>query len=94
MKPSSTLYLTVVVLATLLLLALDGSSLEAAGKRRLLRRAQVSPMSLVATQDGYWFSESGQQIMFYQRVTKSQQGKWPRSNYIHPLFDLDCNEVT
>ncbi len=94
MKPSSTLYLTVVVLATLLLLALDGSSLEAAGKRRLLRRAQVSPMSLVATQDGYWFSESGQQIMFYQRVTKSQQGKWPRSNYIHPLFDLDGNEVT
>lgn len=94
MKPPRTLYVIVFVLATLLLFAINDPSLEAAGKRRLFRRVQVSPMSLVATKDGYWFSEAGRQIMFYQRVTKSQQDKWPRSNYIHPLFDLDGNEVT
>ena len=94
MKLSRSLYVSTLLLATLLLLTLDGPPLEAAGKLRLFRRAQASQMSLVATKDGYWFSEAGQQIMFYQRTEKSQQGKWPRSNYIHPLFDLDGNEVT
>lgn len=94
MKWPTRLSLSGLILATLLSLAVDTPPLEAAGKRRLFRRPQASPMSLVATKEGFWFSESGQQIMFYQRVTKSQQGKWPRSNYIHPLFDLDGNKVT
>jgi len=81
------------LLIALLLVTVD-CQVAQAGKVRLFRRARASQMSLVATKDGYWFSEAGKKIMFYQRVEKSQQGKWPRSNYIHPLFDLDGNEVT
>jgi len=94
MKLPTRCRLIILALVTLGSLEIATPPLEAAGKRRLFRRGQVSPMSLVATKDGYWFREAGRPIMFYQQGIKSQQGKWPRSNYIHPLFDLDGNEVT
>ncbi|MFP6620178.1 MAG: DUF6807 family protein [Pirellulaceae bacterium] len=79
---------------TILLLWTAATTARADRKRLLRRSPRGTHMSLVASQDGYWFSEGGKKIMFYQRVEKSQQGKWARSNYIHPLYDLDGNEVT
>ena len=93
MKLPGTVRSTVLIIVTLLLTAVDGQT-SRAGQLRLFRRARAPHMSLVATRDGYWFHEGGKKIMFYQRVEKSLEGKWPRSNYIHPLVDLDGNEVT
>ena len=33
-------------------------------------------------------------VLTYQRATKSRDGKWPRANYVHPLYDLDGNVLT
>lgn len=33
-------------------------------------------------------------VFRYQRETKSAQGKFPRANYVHPLYDPDGNELT
>ncbi len=80
-------------LAILLLMA--ATTTVKADRKRLLRRSSRQPhMSLVASQDGYWFYDGNTRVMFYQRTEKSLEGKWPRSNYIHPLYDLDGNEVT
>lgn len=48
----------------------------------------------VAEQDGVWVWEGDQRVLFYQRTTKSQAGKYPRANYVHPLYDLDGNVLT
>lgn len=93
MKLPRTIKFIPLLLMGLLMISLHCQPLEA-GKGRLFRRARAPHMSLTATKDGYWFREGNENIMFYQRVEKSQGGKWPRSNYIHPLFDLDGNEVT
>jgi hypothetical protein len=37
---------------------------------------------------GYQLSEDGSPRLFYQSATKSQDGKYPRANYIHPLYDV------
>lgn len=44
--------------------------------------------------DGAWFVEGDQRVMFYQRTTRSQDGKHPRANYVHPLQDLDGQTLT
>ncbi len=33
-------------------------------------------------------------VLRYQRTTKSLEGKWPRANYVHPLFDLDGKVIS
>ncbi|MBN2000267.1 PmoA family protein [candidate division KSB1 bacterium] len=45
-------------------------------------------------EDGYWVRQNGKDIMFYQTQTKSLDGKYPRSNYIHPLYSLDGEIIT
>ena len=44
--------------------------------------------------EGVLFTQAGKPLLFYQRQTKSQAGKHPRANYIHPLYDLDGNVLT
>ncbi|MGI9428583.1 MAG: DUF6807 family protein [Bythopirellula sp.] len=46
------------------------------------------------TSEGYWVYEGGHKVLFYQTAAKSIEGRWRRANYVHPLFDLDGNEVT
>ncbi|MFP6694783.1 MAG: DUF6807 family protein [Pirellulales bacterium] len=46
------------------------------------------------TDDGVLVTESGAKVLFYQRATKSKEGKHPRANYVHPLYDLDGNVLT
>jgi hypothetical protein len=52
--------------------------------------------SLTATTDdqGVLVREGTRPVLFYQRAEKaSEQGRWPRSNYIHPLYDVSGNQV-
>ena len=46
------------------------------------------------TKDGVLITDGGQPVLFYQRRTKSHQGKMPRANYIHPLYGLDGHVLT
>ncbi|QDU92648.1 DUF6807 family protein [Lignipirellula cremea] len=47
------------------------------------------------TDQGIRFAEQGGDgILFYQRVAKSQEGKFARANYLHPLYDLDGAVLT
>lgn len=46
------------------------------------------------TDEGYWVYEGEQKVLFYQTAARSMAGRWRRANYVHPLFDLDGNEVT
>src|SRR5687768_4554540 len=48
----------------------------------------------VETAEGISIREGDADVLFYQRATKSQEGKYARANYIHPLYDLDGNVLT
>lgn len=41
-----------------------------------------------STEQGYQLTEGGVPRFFYQSATKSQDGNYPRANYIHPLYDV------
>jgi hypothetical protein len=45
-------------------------------------------------EDGVLILEGEKAVFFYQRATKSLEGKFPRANYLHPLYDLDGNVLT
>jgi hypothetical protein len=44
--------------------------------------------------DGVLISAGKNPVLFYQRVTKSLDGKWPRAAYVHPLYDLGGGVIT
>jgi len=44
--------------------------------------------------DGYLFQEGSDEVFFYQLAAKSIDGKFERSNYVHPLYDLEGNVLT
>ena len=46
------------------------------------------------TEEGLWFVEDGQPVLFYQRQVKSLNGEFARNHYIHPLYDLDNQILT
>lgn len=46
------------------------------------------------TDEGVWIKEDGANVLFYQAMTKSLNGKSPRANYIHPLYNIDGFELT
>ena len=44
---------------------------------------------------GYWFTEGTTKVLFYQAERKAlPDGQAARSNYFHPLYDLDGNVLT
>ncbi|QLE02407.1 PmoA family protein [Galbibacter sp. BG1] len=43
---------------------------------------------------GILILEGSQKVFFYQQQTKSIEGKFPRANYIHPLYQLDGTVLT
>lgn len=51
-------------------------------------------LSLVSGPDGVVVREAAQDVLSYQRTTQSKDGKHPRANYVHPLFDLDGHTLT
>lgn len=46
------------------------------------------------TEEGLQISDGATPVLFYQRTATSQNGKYERANYIHPLCDLDGNTIT
>ncbi|SHM90905.1 Methane oxygenase PmoA [Cyclobacterium lianum] len=44
--------------------------------------------------DGWLLLDEGEPRYFYQTATKSLDGKYPRANYIHPLYDVDGEVIT
>lgn len=44
--------------------------------------------------EGIRLLEDGQPRFFYQTATKSKDGKYPRANYIHPLYGLNGEVLT
>ena len=59
--------------------------------------APVEQAAVRITKDaqGYWFSEGETKVLFYQAERKAlPDGQAARSNYFHPLYDLDGNVLT
>ena len=44
------------------------------------------PFSFNKTDEGAWIADNGENVLFYQAKTKSQDGKYSRANYVHPLI--------
>lgn len=53
-----------------------------------------SKMRVVAHDGGYEFLEGESRILFYQAKPLSQDGKFERAGYVHPLYDLDGNVLS
>lgn len=73
---------------------LMGGCLLVAG---LLLAAPSDKAAVQITKDpqGYWFTEGDTKVLFYQLERKAlPDGRAERSNYFHPLYDLDGNVLT
>jgi hypothetical protein len=44
--------------------------------------------------EGLQLQELGKDVLFFQLATKSLDGQYARSNYVHPLYDLEGDIVT
>ena len=62
----------------------------------LILQFEAFPQSLQfeKNKEGILLSEDGQPRFFYQIATKSKDGKYPRANYIHPLYGLNGEVLT
>lgn len=61
----------------------------------IVAAADEAPAFKIAVADGgVSIAEGAAKILHYQRDTKTLNGKYPRANYVHPLYDLDGNELT
>jgi len=52
------------------------------------------PIVMETTSEGAWIKDGSQKVFFYQKVSKSLNGKYSRSNYLHPVFGLDGEILT
>ena len=56
---------------------------------------EQAAMRITKDAQGYWFSEADTKVLFYQAERKAlPDGRAARSNYFHPLYDLDGNVMT
>ena len=53
-----------------------------------------SAIQITRSEEGFLVTENGQAVLFYQLAPKSLNGEYERSNYIHPLHDLDGGVLT
>jgi hypothetical protein len=53
-----------------------------------------SRLQSVTTDDGIQISENDSRVLFYQVQPKSQNGKFERTNYVHPLYSMKENVIT
>lgn len=52
------------------------------------------PIRIQTEKDGVWMMDGKQKVFFYQKTPKSLDGKYSRSNYLHPVFGLDGEILT
>ena len=56
---------------------------------------QSGGMRVTKDAQGYWFAEGDTKVMFYQAERRAlPDGQAARSNYFHPLYDLDGTVIT
>ena len=56
---------------------------------------QAGAVRITKDAQGYWFTEGDSRVLFYQAERKAlPDGTAARSNYFHPLYDLDGNVLT
>ncbi len=51
-------------------------------------------MHAVPDENGVLVLQGDTPVLYYQRTTKSLDGKWPRAGYVHPLHDLNGNVIS
>jgi Methane oxygenase PmoA len=57
--------------------------------------AEQAAVRVTKATDGYWFTDGDTKVLFYQAERKAlPDGTAARSNYFHPLHDLDGNVLT
>lgn len=56
--------------------------------------AAQNPIDITETGQGFVVTEGSDKVMVYQREHKSQDGRYTRANYIHPLYGLDGQVLT
>ena len=60
-----------------------------------LNKHKAGPkIQVLRQEEGYLFQENSRPVLFYQLTTKSLDGKYERSNYVHPLYGLDGEIMT
>jgi len=57
-------------------------------------KAQQTSLQTLTQSDGIQVVEGERPVLFFQRSVRSKNGRWPRNNYIHPLYDLRGNVIT
>ncbi len=53
-----------------------------------------SQVKMQKKEGGFLFTESNENVLFYQKENKSFEGKYQRCNYIHPLWGIDGTVLT
>lgn len=76
------------LLALFLLVVLVGCDSAA------IEPTRTSAVSVAQQDGGYLISESGAPVLFYRLEPSSFEGRYERSNYIHPLYGLDGEVLT
>lgn len=51
-------------------------------------------LKVTSADDCLTVSDGGQPVLKYQLQVQSQNGRWPRNNYVHPLHDLSGKVIT
>ena len=73
---------------------LAGACVLAAGAI-VAARVEQGAVRITKDPQGYWFTEGDTKVLFYQAERKAlPDGQAARSNYFHPLYDLDGNVLT
>ncbi len=55
---------------------------------------EAGPLRAIQQDQGWLVREGGRDVLFYQQAVRSQDGKYPRANYLHPLYSLDGAALT
>ncbi len=77
------------------MVVLTSTCVLAAGAFAVASLGQTAGMRIAKDGQGYWFSEGDTRVLFYQAERKAlPDGQAARSNYFHPLHDLDGNVLT
>jgi len=58
------------------------------------RAASAGAFEFVETDEGVELRDEGRVVFFFQRATRSLQGKYARNDYVHPLMSLDGDVLT
>ncbi|MCY4594564.1 MAG: PmoA family protein [Bryobacterales bacterium] len=59
-----------------------------------IEQQQATSLEILEEEGGYRVIDSGMPVLFYQLEPTSLDGRYQRSNYVHPLYGLDGEVLT